>query len=135
VRSAAAGRQPGEQPSREAAGGGVDRLREMIVVGQATTRGMIEAEEALDLVRQRFERTRDADTRGDLAVQALEQVERQLELTRERRRLLDGVEGTLWSRRNRLERFLIHARGAVWWQEHRGRHGNVQRDDGAPWNA
>jgi hypothetical protein len=53
------------------------------------------------------------------AEEALDQVERQLQLARERRRELDGVEGALWARRNRLERFLIHARGPAWWRARR----------------
>jgi hypothetical protein len=76
-------------------------------------------EDALRVVREGFERTEDLDTQAELAAHALDQVERQLELARERRRTLDGVEGKLWSRRNRLERFLIQARGTAWWHSHR----------------
>jgi hypothetical protein len=31
------------------------------------------------------------------------------------------MEGKLWARRNRLERFLINARGRAWWQARRNR--------------
>jgi hypothetical protein len=55
------------------------------------------------------------DAQGELAAEALRDVERELHLTRERRRQLDRVEGKLWARRNRLERFLIHTRGSEWW--------------------
>jgi hypothetical protein len=77
------------------------------------------AEEALGRVRQQFEHAEDPQTQGALAAEALEYVEQQLKLTRERRRELDGLEGRLWTRRNRLERFLIHTRGIAWWQARR----------------
>jgi hypothetical protein len=77
------------------------------------------AEEALGRVRQRFEHAEDPQTQAELAAEALEYVEQQLKLTRERRRELDGLEGRLWARRNRLERFLIHTRGIAWWQARR----------------
>jgi hypothetical protein len=50
-----------------------------------------------------------------------QRVERQLQLTRERRWQLDSVEGRLRARRNRLERLLIHTRGASWWHARRNR--------------
>jgi len=77
------------------------------------------AEESLARVRQQFEHAEDPQTRGELAAEALEYVEQELKLTRERRRELDGLEGRLWARRNRLERFLIHTRGIAWWQARR----------------
>jgi hypothetical protein len=55
------------------------------------------------------------DPQAELAADALRDVERELNETRERRRQLDRVEGKLWARRNRLERFLIHTRGSEWW--------------------
>ena len=94
------------------------RLGELLDLAQETARGMLEAEDALRVVRERFERTEDPEIQGELAANALEHVDRQLELTRERRRNLDGIEGNLWSRRNRLERFLIQARGSTWWHAH-----------------
>jgi hypothetical protein len=94
------------------------RLAELVDPSQETARAMLEAEDALRVLRERFERTEDPEIQGELAAKALEQVNRQLELTRERRRHLDGIEGKLWSRRNGLERFLIHARGTTWWHEH-----------------
>jgi hypothetical protein len=84
-----------------------------------STSSMLEAEEALRLVRQRFEHTEDPEVQGELAAEALDHVERQLKLTRERRRALDRVEGKLWARRNRLERFLIQRRGSAWWRARR----------------
>jgi hypothetical protein len=77
---------------------------------------MLEAEEALRLVRAQFEHTRDPVAQGELAAEALDHVERQLALMGERRRQLDRVEGKLWVRRNRLERFLIRTRGLTWWR-------------------
>ena len=53
------------------------------------------------------------------AVEALEHVERQLQLTHERRRQLDSIEAKLWARQNRLEGFLIHTRGSAWWHARR----------------
>jgi hypothetical protein len=65
------------------------------------------------------QKAEDSEAQAELAAEALDQVERQLSLTRGRRRQLDSVEGKLWSRRNRLERFLIDARGRDWWQARR----------------
>jgi hypothetical protein len=102
--------------------GGTDpRLRKLLERSQETARGMLEAEDALRTVQQRFERSEDPQAQGDLAAEALEHVERQLKLMSERRRQLDAAEGTLWARRNRLERFLIRARGATWWHARRNR--------------
>jgi hypothetical protein len=80
---------------------------------------MLKAEEALRLALQRFEHTGDPELRGEFAAEALDHVERQLQLTRERRRQLDRAETKLWARRNRLEEFLIHTRGSAWWQARR----------------
>ena len=83
-------------------------------------RSMVEAEEALRLVRERFERTDDPEAQEELAAEALDHVERQLRLTRERRQGLDSIEGKLWAKRNALERFLIRRRGRAWWRARRG---------------
>jgi len=101
--------------------GTLPRVGELLGRAQETARGMAEAEDELRLVRERFQRTKDPELQGDLAAEALDQVERQLALTRERRQGLDSMEGKLWARRNRLERFLIHARGRAWWQARRNR--------------
>jgi hypothetical protein len=98
---------------------GPTHLRELLAATQAGARGMLEAEEALHLVRERFELTEDMETKAELAAEALDHVERQMELTRERRRQLDSTEGKLWARQNRLEGFLIGARGAAWWRARR----------------
>jgi hypothetical protein len=84
-----------------------------------TTRGMLEAEDSLRVLRERFEQADDPETQGELAAEALDQVERQLNLTRGRRHELDSIEGKLWARRNRLERLLIGTRGRAWWRERR----------------
>jgi hypothetical protein len=94
-------------------------LREMLDPAEQTARGMLEAEEALRRLRQRFEHTEDPVLRGDLAAEALDHVERQLQLIGERRRHLDSTEAKLWARQNRLEGFLIHARGSEWWHARR----------------
>jgi hypothetical protein len=91
-------------------------LRELVAVSYDTARDLLEAEEALRVLQQRSQSTGDEVEQGELAAQALDHVERQLNLARERRRQLDSVEGKLWARRNRLERFLIHTRGTVWWR-------------------
>jgi hypothetical protein len=104
-------------PFSEAAGGRtVPRVTELVSQAQEAARGMIEAEDALRLVSEHFERTDDPEARGELAAEALEHVERQLRLTRQRRQGLDSIEGKLWSRRNALERFLIQTRGRAWWR-------------------
>ena len=94
-------------------------LREILGPAEESARGMLEAEDALHLVRQRFEQTVDPEVQGELAAEALEHVERQLELTHERRRQLDSIEAKLWGRQNRLEGFLIHTRGSAWWHARR----------------
>jgi hypothetical protein len=88
---------------------------------QDTAAAMLQAEDALGRVRERYEHTEDPGAQGELAAEALDHVERQLQLTRERRRQLDSVEGRLWARRNRLERLLIQTRGASWWHARRNR--------------
>ncbi len=95
------------------------QLREILGPAEENARGMLEAEEALRLVRQRFEHTEDPQLQAELAAEALEHVERQLQLTHERRRQLDSIEAKLWARQNRLEGFLIHARGSAWWHARR----------------
>jgi hypothetical protein len=97
----------------------IPQLREVLGPAERTAIGMLEAEDALHLVRQRFEQTTDPEEQGELAAQALEHVERQLELAHERRRQLDKIEAKLWGRQNRLEGFLIHTRGSAWWHARR----------------
>jgi enoyl-CoA hydratase/carnithine racemase len=105
--------------SDAALGETLPRLSELLGRAQETARAMAEAEDALRLVRERFQHTEDPQLQGDLAAEALDQVERQLQLTSQRRQGLDSIEGKLWTRRNRLERFLIHTRGRAWWQARR----------------
>jgi hypothetical protein len=96
-----------------------DDSQRLVAQAPAGLPDMRGAEEALGRVRQQFEHAGDPQAQGELAAEALEYVEQQLKLTRERRRELDGLEGRLWARRNRLERFLIHTRGIAWWQARR----------------
>jgi hypothetical protein len=101
-------------------------LDELLGRAQETARGMAEAEKALEIVRRRYAQARDPDAQGRLAAEALEQVERQLSLARERRRQLDSIEAKLWARRNRIERSLIQVRGSGWWRARRaGAHGDA----------
>jgi hypothetical protein len=79
------------------------------------------AEDTLSALRQRFEKTDDPQAQGELAVEALDYVERQLGLMREQRQQLDSHEGKLWATRNRLERLLIDTRGRDWWHARRDR--------------
>jgi hypothetical protein len=96
-------------------------LDELLGTAQQAARGIAEAEEALEVVRRRYEHAGDPEAQGQLVAEALEQVERQLSLTRERRRQLDSVEAKLWARRNRIERLLINTRGSGWWRARRTR--------------
>jgi hypothetical protein len=97
----------------------IPQLREILGPAEESARGMLEAEEALRLVHQRFEQTEDPEVLGELAAEALEHVERQLQLTHERRWQLDSIEAKLWARQNHLEGFLIHTRGSAWWHARR----------------
>jgi hypothetical protein len=97
----------------------IPNLKALLDGAQQTARDILEADQALRLVRVRFERAGNPEARGELAAEALDHVDRQLELTRERRQALDRVEGTLWARRNRLEQFLIQTRGIDWWHARR----------------
>jgi hypothetical protein len=124
VEPQAAARRRAEQDAADSFSEAADgettaRMRELLGVARETARGMFEAEEALRLLRERFEHEQDAEAQGELAAQALDQVERQLDLARARRQQLDSIEGRLWTRRNRLERFLIHTRGRAWWHARR----------------
>jgi len=96
-----------------------DDSQELLQGAQETVPDMLEDEQALRLMQRRFEHTEDPEARGELAAEALDHIEHQLRITRERRRQLEGVEGKLWARRNRLERFLIHTRGIAWWRARR----------------
>jgi hypothetical protein len=86
---------------------------------EAPERSQASADEVLSRLRRRFEQTDDPRAQSELAAEALDHVERELGLIRERRQQLDSNEGKLWARRNRLERFLIDTRGRDWWRERR----------------
>jgi hypothetical protein len=101
--------------------------QELLEAATDSVPDMLDDEQTLRLMRQRFEHTEDPEAQGELAAEALDYIEHKLQLTRERRRQLEGVEGTLWARRNRLERFLIHTRGIGWWRARR----NLPRPQGA----
>jgi hypothetical protein len=108
---------PPEAPARDT----LAPMRELPHLSRQTEETMSETESSLRALRQRFDRTQDPRLRGELAVEALEHVEGELRLIRSRRHELDSIEGTLWARRNRLERFLIQARGREWWRAWRAR--------------
>jgi hypothetical protein len=94
-------------------------LEDLLGRAQETARGILESEQALELVRRQHEQADHAEADGELAAEALEHVERQLALVHERRRQLDRLEAKLWARRNGLEGVLIRTRGSGWWREHR----------------
>jgi hypothetical protein len=123
VRSSMSPREPDPTAITTAASAGqpLERLEGLLNGAQEAARGMLEAEDALRLLRERFDSNEDPAARGELATEALDQVERQLELTRERRQQLDSIEGRLWARRNQIERFLIDVRGRAWWRARRDR--------------
>jgi hypothetical protein len=83
------------------------------------SRDELGGEDTLAALRRRFEQTDDALVRSELAAEALDYIEGQLELMREQRQQLDSSEGKLWARRNRLERLLIDAHGRDWWRARR----------------
>jgi hypothetical protein len=115
-------RSPLDEGAAEALlGETIPQLTEILGRTEETARSMLEAEEALRLLRLRFERTEDPKLQGDLAAEALDHVERQLQLIHERRRQLDSTEAKLWARQNHLEGFLIHTRGSAWWHARRNR--------------
>jgi hypothetical protein len=99
-------------------------LGEMISLPQESLDGFRQAEQELQRVRERFPLAPDSDERARLAAHALDQTERELKLASEHRRKLDAVEQRLWARRNRLEKFLIQARGSDWWHARRSGDGN-----------
>jgi hypothetical protein len=127
-----------EDPVEGALGERTPQLRDVLGPAEETARGMLEAEDALHFVRRRFARTVDPEVQGELAAEALDHVERQLQLTHERRRQLDTIEAKLWARQNRLEGFLIHTRGSAWWHARRAEtsearvHGAAACDAGTP---
>jgi hypothetical protein len=119
-------RSPGASSGEQAvdglgggAGGPASQLGDLLGGVQAGARAIVESEAALRALREQFERSEDRDVQEQLAAEALAHVEHQLSLARTRRRQLDGIEGKLWARRNRLEHFLIRARGREWWRERR----------------
>jgi hypothetical protein len=102
------------------------QLREILGPAEESARGMLEAEEALRVAHELFEHTEDPEVQAELAADALDHVERQLQLTQERRRQLDSIEAKLWARQSRLEGFLITTRGSGWWRARRDR-GRAER--------
>ena len=80
-----------------------------------------QADEALARLHSRFALAQDPAIQGEIAEEALELVERQLTAVRDWRGSLDGLEGSLWARRNRIERFLISTGGRDWWRARRER--------------
>jgi hypothetical protein len=116
---------PADADAVEAAlGETTPQLREILSPAEQTARGMLEAEDALRLLRQRFANTADPQEQGEIAAEALEHVERQLKLARERRWQLDSIEAKLWGRQNHLEGFLIHTRGSAWWHARKAETGS-----------
>jgi hypothetical protein len=99
----------GDRPSHE----------ERVDVRMADAEVVHAADQGLAALHERFQQTDDPALRDEIANEALDLVERQLAVARDRRARLDSFEGSLWARRNRIERFLIRTRGRAWWQARR----------------
>jgi DNA-binding transcriptional MerR regulator len=88
------------------------RLKELLVLSLEAVRGMLEAEEARRVLRERFFSTEDPHERRGILQDALVHVERQLELVRERRLALDEFEQELTSKRRSIRRRLQSRRAS-----------------------
>jgi hypothetical protein len=87
---------PQDADPQAGAGATIPHLTELLDGAQQTARDILEAEEALRLLRQRFEATEDEQARAELAAEALDHVDRQLELAG------GAAPGTGWRRRHAL---------------------------------
>jgi DNA-binding transcriptional MerR regulator len=82
------------------------RLKELLGLSLDEVRGVIEAEEARRLLRERFIRTADAGEQSTILVDALEHIERQLDLVGQRRAKLSEFERELAAKRRKVQRLL-----------------------------
>ena len=82
------------------------RLKELLGVSLEELRELVEAEEARSELRRRFHESEDPKQRGQILVEALGHIDRQLELVRRRKGELEKLEGELSSRRRQVRRRL-----------------------------
>jgi DNA-binding transcriptional MerR regulator len=78
------------------------RLRDLLGISLEELKGLLEAEEARAVLRERYQHTDDPAEQKQLLDQAHGHVEAQLALVRSRRAALDQLEGELTSRRKRI---------------------------------
>jgi DNA-binding transcriptional MerR regulator len=88
------------------------RLKELLGLSLEAVRGMLEAQQARRVLRERFLSTEDPDERRMILQHSLVHVERQLELVRERRLALDEFEQELTSKRRSIRRRLQSGRAS-----------------------
>jgi len=82
------------------------RLKELLGLSLEAMRGMLEAEDARRLLRERFERSDDAREQAAILTDALGHIEHQLGLVTERRRQLLRLEHELEDKRVRVREVL-----------------------------
>jgi len=78
------------------------RLKNLLGLSLDELSGLVEAEEARRLLRERWHRTEDPGERHEILVAAIGHVERQLALVRARRTDIDKLEAELADKRRRL---------------------------------
>jgi MerR family transcriptional regulator, repressor of the yfmOP operon len=78
------------------------RLRDLLGISLEELKGLLEAEEARAVLRERWEHTDDAGEQKQILEQAHGHLEAQLALVRSRRAALDQLEGELTTRRKRI---------------------------------
>jgi hypothetical protein len=78
------------------------RLKNLLGLSLDELRGLVEAEEARRLLRERYHRTEDPGERREILHAALGHVERQLALVRARRTEIDKLEAELADKRRRI---------------------------------
>jgi len=94
----------------------VERLREILQLKELLNlsldelRGLVEAEEARAVIRERYRSSTDAAEREDLLVAAAGHLDRQLALIRDRRTALGELEERLAERRERVAERLAELR-------------------------
>jgi len=88
------------------------RLRDLLGISLEELKGLVEAEEARAVIRERFQTTDDPAEQKQLLEQAHGHVEAQLALVRSRREALDQLEGELTTRRKRIRSRLKEIEGS-----------------------
>jgi len=88
------------------------RLRDLLGISLEELKGLVEAEEARAVIRERFQTTDDPDEQRQLLEQARGHVDAQLALVRSRREALDQLEVELTTRRKRIRSRLKEIEGS-----------------------